>query len=229
MPFAASTPVPEASGAAWRAIDGKLSLVVVGDSGNDGAYGVIDPETGETGEQGKLPLGGGGDDIEGVATVGDTIYGLTSDGVVRHWRRGEHGFSLVDGPYSLGVGDRNFEGLCLAGESGYAASKADGHLYRIELANGRLVLHRDGALAVTGPRQIGDCTYGDDGTLWVGGNLHAGGQIWRVVDGKAIPIAKLGLINPEVIAVRGDLVYRMTDTNAAPSLMAKFRCTPGAR
>src|SRR5262250_380752 len=44
LPFALTTPVPEASGAGWLVIDGKLSLVVVGDSGNRGAYGVVDPE-----------------------------------------------------------------------------------------------------------------------------------------------------------------------------------------
>ena len=56
LPFAESTPVPEASGAAWLTIDGQLRLVVAGDSGNHGAYGMIDPETGATVEQGKLPL-----------------------------------------------------------------------------------------------------------------------------------------------------------------------------
>src|SRR5262245_3472634 len=61
LPFAESSPVAEASGATWLTIDGKLSLLVVADSGNDGAYAILDPETGDTGEQGKLPLGGGGD------------------------------------------------------------------------------------------------------------------------------------------------------------------------
>src|SRR5262245_32682717 len=57
QPFAKSTPLPEASGAAWLTIEGKLALVVVADSGNQGDYVVLDPDTGATREQGKLPLG----------------------------------------------------------------------------------------------------------------------------------------------------------------------------
>src|ERR1044071_5661247 len=66
LAFAASTPVPEASAAAWLAIDGKPALLVVSDSGNAGAYGLIDPDTGATTETGKLPLSDDvSDDIEG--------------------------------------------------------------------------------------------------------------------------------------------------------------------
>src|SRR5438128_5226815 len=54
VPFAASTPVPEASGAAWLVVDGKRVLVTMGDSGQHGAYGLIDPDDGSTLEQGKL-------------------------------------------------------------------------------------------------------------------------------------------------------------------------------
>src|SRR5207248_4306502 len=115
MPFAISTPLPEASGAAWLVIDGKLELVAVGDSGNHGAYAVIDPETGETTEQGKLPLGdSGGDDIEGVAGLGATFLGVTSDGTMRRWVRKPDGvgFDLIGAPYQLAAKDLNFEGLC---------------------------------------------------------------------------------------------------------------------
>jgi hypothetical protein len=34
---------------------------------------------------------------------------------------------------------------------------------------------------------------------------------------------------PEVIAVRGDVIYRLSDTGGAPSLMGKFRCSPTSR
>ena len=72
LPFAPSTPVPEASGAAWLDIDGKPMLVVAGDSGNHGAYGIIDPETGATTETGALPLSSeASDDIEGLAARGE--------------------------------------------------------------------------------------------------------------------------------------------------------------
>src|SRR5262245_19481510 len=92
LPFAASTPIAKASGAAWLVLDGKLSLVVAADSGNDGAYVVLDPDTGETREQGKLPLDHGKDDIEGLAALGDTMYGLASNGWMRSWRRHGAGF-----------------------------------------------------------------------------------------------------------------------------------------
>jgi len=141
LPFAESTPVPEASGAAWLTIDGKLRLVVVGDSGNHGAYGILDPETGETVETGVLPLSDeAGDDLEGVAVRGDRLYGLISSGWVRVWQRRGTGFALIETPYPLGPVDlpdtknndraprgdgmvcsahvvncgRNYEGLCLA-------------------------------------------------------------------------------------------------------------------
>ncbi len=52
QPFAESTPLAEASGAAWLTIDSALALVVVADSGNDGAYAILDPPTGVTREHG---------------------------------------------------------------------------------------------------------------------------------------------------------------------------------
>jgi hypothetical protein len=105
LPFAASTPVPEASGAAWMTIDDKLVLVVVGDSGNHGAYGLVDPETGATTEQGALPLGDASDDLEGVSARDSLLYGLTSGGWMRVWKRVDHGFALVAGPYAIGKMD----------------------------------------------------------------------------------------------------------------------------
>ncbi|HEY4180463.1 MAG TPA: hypothetical protein VGM90_26650, partial [Kofleriaceae bacterium] len=105
LPFAETTPIPEASAAPWFTIDGKPMLVVISDSGNDGAYGLVDPETGATTEQGKLPLGDAGDDFEGAGTR--TISGveqlvtLTSAGWVREYRRTKNGFSLVRDAYPL--------------------------------------------------------------------------------------------------------------------------------
>lgn len=141
LPFADSSTVPEASGAAWLTIDGALSLVVVSDSGNDGAYAVIDPETGETRETGKLPLGSAGQDLEGAAARGDQLVAINSAGWIRVWNRDEpaKGFSLAEDAYAIGPatlsdkskgnkppsGDgmacnanktncgRNYEGLCL--------------------------------------------------------------------------------------------------------------------
>jgi hypothetical protein len=254
LPFEPTTPVPEASGAAWLTIDGALRLVVAGDSGNHGAYGLIDPDTGKTLEQGQLPLNGSTDDIEGLASRGDRLFGVTSPGWILEWKRSGNGFALVTGPNPLGpvdlppkggMGDkppkgngmvcdgtrtncgRNYEGLCLTEHGGYVASKADGHLYPV-VGDDKLVVERAGAIAVADPGQLADCAY-DAGTLYVGNNLFGLSTVSRVVDGKVLPIASIGVGFPEVLAVRGDVFYRMSDTGSTPSMMSKFRCSASAR
>jgi outer membrane protein assembly factor BamB len=255
--------VPEASGAAWLEIDGKARLVVVGDSGNHGAYGLVDPESGETVETGRLPLGAASDDIEGAASRGGRLYGLTSSGWIRVWERKAGGFALVGAPYPIGPVDlpdgknqsrppagggmvcgamagncgRNYEGLCLApapaphgGCVGFAASKADGHLYCLTDEHGALAVHRDRAIAITRPGALADCAFSDDGTLWAASNLFDLGNVYRVArwdDPAAATVERIAALVvgfPEVIAVRGDIVYRMSDLNGAPSLMGKYRC-----
>jgi hypothetical protein len=274
LPFAESTPVPEASGAAWMTIDGNLALVVISDSGNGGAYGIVDPDTGATREQGKLPLKEGSEDLEGVAARDDKLYAISSAGWMRVWKRVDRGFELIDGPYALGpidlpktggIGDkppkgdgmvcplegtncgRNYEGLCLRPRSpgginpllctGFAASKADGHLYCITEANEphSLAVHRDRAIQVARPGVIADCAFSDDGSLWVGNNLFGMSEVYRIdnsVDpahAQVVEVAPIGVGFSETIAVRGDIVYRMSDTGGSPSLMAKFRCSAPAR
>jgi outer membrane protein assembly factor BamB len=263
LPFALSTPVPEASGAAWLEIDGKPELVVVSDSGNHGAYGIVDPGTGATIETGTLPLSSeASDDIEGLAARGGEIYGLTSSGWIRVWRRRTRGFDLVGKPYPLGPVDlpdrknndrppktdgmvcsgpavncgRNYEGLCLARAPhsaaciGFAASKADGHLYCLTEGAGKLVVHRDRSIAVSRPGTLADCAFGDDDTLWVGNNLFDLGNVYRVAHwddpahATVAPVGALAIGFPETIAARGDVVYRMSDMGGAPSLMARYRC-----
>jgi len=267
LPFAVSSPVPEASGAAWFTLDGRRVLVIVGDSGNHGAYGVVDPDTGATTETGRLPLGDGAhgavnDDIEGLAARGDRLYGLTSSGWIRVWQRSGAGFALVDGPYALGPIDlpdrksndrppdgdgmvcgggtvncgRNYEGLCLAPApgsgacAGFAAAKADGHLYCVTEQAGRLAVHHDRAIEVTRPGALADCAFSDDGALWAGSNLFDLGRVYRVTGwddpahARAELVGALPIGFPEVVAARGDVVYRMSDMGGAPSLMARFRC-----
>jgi hypothetical protein len=266
QPFADSTPLPEASGAAWLTIDGKLWMVVIADSGHDGAYALIDPETGKTGETGKLPLGSPGDDIEGLAVHGDTLYGLTSDGWMRAWKRtrvtdpsgagsgpqqSAKAFELADGPYAIGseadgttckVKARcaiNYEGLALAatpqGCAGFACSKGDGHVYCLALRDGRYAIDREQRIKVTREGVIGDCAFDDADRLWVGNNVFGLGEVFRV-DGWSEPATArvvatnaLGAGNPEVIAARGNLLYRMSDMGGAPSLTAKFRCSAMTR
>jgi hypothetical protein len=262
LPFAQSTPVPEASAAAWWTIDeqsgslgagtssagGKRMLLVVGDSGQHGAYGLVDPDSGDTRKQGVLPLGDAGDDIEGLAARGERLYGLTSAGWMRVWKRDGNDLQLVDGPYPIGDGDmicdrhrsnckRNFEGLCLApaavpnaaGCAGYAASKTDGALYCLVENSGRFTVTRDHAIAIANKNVLADCAYGDDGSLWAADNLLGLSQVYRIEGETPVPVAQLGAGFPEVIAVRGDMVYRMSDAGGSPSLMTKFRCTPPSR
>jgi len=266
LPFAESTPVPEASGAAWLTIDGAPGLVVISDSGNDGAYAIVDPESGATREQGKLPLGGEGADLEGIAARGGKLHVITSPGWMRVYERKGQGFALVDGPYALGpidldgpsggMGDqppkgsgmvcaakhtncgRNYEGLCLAPGTvpgrcvGFAASKADGHLYCLIESAGRLAVEYAEAIKIARPGTVADCAFSDDGRLYVGTNLFDAGNVYRVTgweDPARARVARLGplLVGfPEVIAARGDVIYRMSDTGGAPSYMKKYRC-PG--
>jgi outer membrane protein assembly factor BamB len=261
LPFAESTPVPEASGAAWMTIDGALALVVVGDSGNDGAYAVIDPETGATREQGKLPLGTGNDDLEGLAIRDGRLVAVSSSGWIREWKRVAKGFELVLGPYPLGPIDlpdkgtvdrdepgmvcserktncgRDYEGICLApiGQRtclGFVAAKADGTLYCLLERDGKLIVDRSLAIPITGGKRIADCAFSETGVLVVGSNLFDQANVYRVVgwtepaQARVEVIGALGLGFPEVIAMRGDILYRFSDTGGAPSLMTKYRCRP---
>ncbi|MFT3696216.1 MAG: hypothetical protein QM831_23960 [Kofleriaceae bacterium] len=256
LKFAASTPVPEASGAAFLPIDGKPMLVVVSDSGNHGAYGIVDPDTGDTVEQGQLPIGDSTDDIEGLAVRGGHLFGITSPGWILEWTRDDanHAFTLVQPRYALGpvdlpgragIGDkppegdgmvcdgrrsncgRNYEGICLTETAGYALAKADGHLY--PLVGSPLQVKRDGAIAVGRPGVAADCAYDETGALYVGNNLFGEAKVLRVEHGETSQIGLLGIGFPEVLVVRDGIFYRMSDTGGSPSLMSKFRCSRATR
>jgi hypothetical protein len=135
VPFARELPIAEASGSVVTLIDGVATVMVIADSGHQGDYLLVDPSTGAVRERGKLPLGGPGDDLEGLAVRGDRFWALTSSGWLRAWMRrtpakGAPRFELVVGPVPIGpvaapratamvcaqTGvncGRNFEGLCL--------------------------------------------------------------------------------------------------------------------
>ncbi|MBC7975611.1 MAG: PQQ-like beta-propeller repeat protein, partial [Myxococcales bacterium] len=114
---------------------------------------------------------------------------------------------------------------------GFAASKADGQLYCLTDEAGKLVVHRDQAIGITGPNALADCAFSDDGTLWTGNNMFDLGRVYRITGwdtpatAKVEPVGSLGVGFPELIAARGDIVYRMSDMGGAPSLMARYRCT----
>lgn len=259
LPFAESTPVPEASGAAW--LPGGRALLVISDSGRDGAYAIVDAATGDTQQQGKLPLGGPGDDLEGIAERGGKFYAISSPGWIRVYELAKGKPALVDGPYALGPIDleeigvdkvpagtgmvcvatrtncgRNYEGLCLAPPRaagaciGFAASKADGHLYCIVERAGRLAVQHAPAIAVTKPGMLADCAFSEDGRLYAGSNTFDAGAVYRVrgwedpARATVEPIAPLLVGFPETLAVRGDVIYRMSDTGRGPSQMKKYRC-----
>jgi len=252
QPFALSTPIPEASGAAWTEFRGKPALFVISDSGNNGAYGIIDPDSGDTLAQGKLEDGGHGDDYEGVAARGGKIWAIVSSGYAGAITREGDSFHLgtlapVGGEdmvckHKTGNCGRNFEGICLddrpgkhAGCAGFAASKADGKLYCLHEQNGTYVADPDHAIDVTAPKHLADCAIGEDGTLWAGANILGGNLLYRIESwedparARITEIGPVGIGNAEVVAVRGDSVYRLSDTDGAPSLMAKFRCSPATR
>jgi hypothetical protein len=146
LQYADSSSVPEASGAAWLTIGGKPALAVISDSGNDGAYAIVDPESGETTETGKLALGDAGEDFEGAAALREQLVTLSSSGWVRVYKHDDaaKSFTPVGDTYALGPVDlpdkgtdgnrppkgdgmvcgakvtncgRNYEGLCLVDEA----------------------------------------------------------------------------------------------------------------
>ncbi|HEY1104601.1 MAG TPA: hypothetical protein VGE78_00450, partial [Agromyces sp.] len=131
---------------------------------------------------------------------------------------------------------RNYEGLCLAPTAtpacqGFAASKADGHIYCLTLDDqGRFAVHHDKAIAIDEPGRIADCAFSPEGKLVVGNNLFGLSRVVRVddwTDPAKARVTSLGMFGPgfpEAIAAKGDVIYRLSDTGGAPSLMAKFRC-----
>jgi hypothetical protein len=257
LPFADTIDVPEASGAVLFADHGARRLLVVADSGNDGAYAIVDAETGAFVEDGRLPLGEGASaDLEGLAIRGELVSAITSSGWVRTWRRGARGWKLLDGPYPVADPDDgvlacpggaincgpNYEGLCLAppgGEPdgtciGLAAAKQDGRLYCVVAAGARLAVTGD-AIAVSAPETLTGCDVAPDGAVWAGTNLFGRSEVYRITGwrepatARVEPIANLGPGFPEAIVAGPDgVVYRYSDASGRPSLVAKFRCaTPG--
>lgn len=132
---------------------------------------------------------------------------------------------------------RNYEGICLAPDSitnprciGFAASKADGHLYCLQDDRGKLVVQYQNAIRIARPGVISDCAFAEDGSLYAGSNLFDAGNVYRVdhwqdaAEPKVSLVGALGIGFPETLAVRGDVFYRMSDTGTAPSMMRKLRC-----
>ena len=133
--FPAELPVSEASGAAYLAAGSGSAdtsdagtVLVVGDSGNGGRYIEIDGSTGQLVRRGRFAMDRrASDDLEGLAVRGQVVYGITSSGWVRHWKRGEKDYELIEPAYPIAPEGSpqvcgsafasncgpNYEGLCL--------------------------------------------------------------------------------------------------------------------
>ncbi|MBZ0234825.1 MAG: hypothetical protein K8M05_21030, partial [Deltaproteobacteria bacterium] len=246
IPFATSLPIAEASGAVWLP-DG--SIVVVSDSGNDAAFVTIDAKDGRILASGKLPLGGGGDDLEGLTAADGLIWAITSSGWMRAWKpRGSgKGYELEVAAYRIDPEDEcaadtvncgnNYEGLCLeprasaalGGCAGFAAAKTSGELVCLVAdENGRYVAAPERRIRVSFPGTLAACDLAEDGTVWTGENLFGRSAVRRVVDGAVVESAFLGEGFPEAMARAPDgTIYRFSDTGGAPSRVAAYRCAPG--
>lgn len=250
LPFAETVPVPEASGAQWLARDGGV-ILVVGDSGHHGAYAIISADDGRVLERGKLPLGGGGDDLEGLAAEdpdGARVWAISSSGWMRGWRRkAGGGYELdvtahrIDEDDECGVDavncGHNYEGLCLApgpgagrpladGCLGYAVAKADGDLVCLVRDGERWVADRARSIDLGTRDATAACDITPDGAVWTGDNLFGGTTVRRLVGGKVVATAILGVGFPEAMAIApGGIIYRFSDLSGdAPSRVAKYRC-----
>ena len=257
-PFAPEVNLPEASGATWVPASFGLPahIVLVADSGNHGAFAVIDAGSGALLVRGVLPLDpGASDDLEGLSRIGTTYFGLTSAGSVLAWRRtGKAHFQLIGPAYPLAdpaghpLGcdtprrsncGRNFEGLCLAepppasGCIGFAAAKHDGQLICLTIGAGEhLVADPARTIEVARPHALSGCTIAGD-LLYTGNNVFGGNAVVRI-SGWSTPARaqqiSLGALGPgfsEAIAVDpAGAITRFSDTGGAPSLMAKYSCAP---
>lgn len=237
LPFAESAPIAEASGAHYlRAAGGEAAqIVLVGDSGTGGELVRLDADRGSVLERTKLPLdGAASDDLEGLSAIGDVLYGITSSGFVRHWRRTDGGYELSREAYPIGdagAGEvceegghtncgRNYEGLCLRldaepGEgacAGFAASKADGALYCLALAgDGTLALAGDKRIDVLHRKSLTGCHFAPDRDLLWGGANTIGANAVLQVRGADDPdtaeveaVGSLGAGFPEALAIGPD-------------------------
>ena len=204
LPAADDIKVGEASGATL--LPGPTAtILIVGDSGNRGAYVELDAEKGQATGQGRLPLDkGASDDLEGLSVLGDEIVAITSSGWLRHWKRAGDAFVQTRQAYPVAASARNgmrcssprktncaanYEGLCLlpdevkAGECrGFAASKRDGRLYCLELTDGgRLTVDSTRFIDISAPGTLSGCHFSPDGTeLWAGTNILAVNSVYIV-------------------------------------------------
>ncbi len=228
QPFASKIDIAEASGATWMA-DG--TLLVIGDSGTNGAFLRLSAETGVILSRGNLPLDdGASDDLEGLSRIGDNVYALTSSGYIREWVAKGDKFKLTQKSYRLAQAEDqdlacasgkstncgpNFEGLCLMPDPpasapcvGFAASKALGQLICLQQQDdGRLSLVANHTISVARPKTLSGCHFDEEGRLWFGNNVFAASSVGYITGHERPKMAvitrvgALGLGFPEAIVV----------------------------
>ena len=203
QPFASKIPIAEASGATWMP---DTSLLVIGDSGTDGAFLRLNSADGSVLTKGKLPLdSGASDDLEGLSRIGSTLFGITSSGYMREWEPKGDTFVLSRKSYSIALkGDTksvcasakdsncgpNYEGLCLLDTAadakpsddapcvGYAAAKARGSLVcLVRRPDGRLAARPEHTISVAAPKTLSGCHFDPKGRLWFGNNVFAANTV----------------------------------------------------
>ena len=257
--FPSPLDVPEASAAAEVELTpGVREMLVVSDSGNNGDTLLWKIPDGPV-RKIKLALDdGASDDLEGAAWRGGHLYTLTSSGAVRRFSPDGHGGLARDGDsyriggpgYSCAVlgkvnCGKNWEGLCLRAAApvdgstprcaGYAASKAEGALYCIDVMDGNLVIDqvRKPLVLSIDHDALSDCAFGAWGgpaqdTLVVTTNIH-GGSTSYIVDQASGSLETIDVTSTptnEAIAIDKDgALYQMMDDNGDQSLGVRMTCT----
>ena len=254
--FKNSIDLAEASGASYVTSAGDPPYVlVIGDSGTNGAFLELDPTSGSVLTAGRLPLDpDASDDLEGVSVRQGIVYAITSAGWVRHWRKNNGNYELVQSSYPIADPSsrwvcraqrtncaRNYEGLCLrpgpvpAGECvGFAASKTDGQLYclRMTATSQKLVISPEHSVGNVNRRTLTGCDFSPEGDrLWLGTNLLGGSFVYEVErwrSPKSASVKAVGAFGagfPEAMALGPRAhFYRFSDTGASPSLADLFIC-----
>jgi hypothetical protein len=256
--FPALVQLPEASSATEVELTpGTRELLVLSDSGRNGEARLFALPSGAQ-RTITLPLdtATASDDVEGIAWRAGKLYTLTSSGAVRRFTPdGSKGIARDQDAYRLGADPvscpdlttvncgRNYEGLCLRAAglahpcAGYAASKADGKLYCLDLDGaGRLVVKAGVApLALGLPAdQLSDCAFGaaggaGEGALVVTTNVNGGSKAYRVDEATgtltALAIKIAVPSNVEAIALdRDGSLYVFDDNSFGVSSAAKMTC-----
>ncbi len=262
-------PVPEASGAVEVERDGRPFLLVHSDSGQKGRALLLPldatpqegapPETrtpeGRTPEALTLSLDlRAGDDLEGIAAVGERIFTITSSGAITTFAFKGHALVRSSEATRLGpppaacatLADvncgRDYEGLCLhearhSSEDracdGYVASRAEGALYCVHVEGDRLALVDRPPIKLALPKgSLSDCAFGDrkgpaKNTLVITTNVRNFSRSY-VVDEKSASLTELdvpGVLNNEAIAIDHEgRLYLFMDSNGETSGAARFNC-----